>query len=142
MSESEKICFPEPQQIISVSKLELQLNLLIPNELIYVKGHFEQLSIVPGVTQIHWAVHYARHCFSNTGNKVNAENSPNNSVNTPVFSGFYQMQAVKFKRLMTPECMVSLDLRVTDSFQKLYFQFYADDQEFSSGRLYFNPDAN
>ncbi|MCH9698424.1 MAG: hypothetical protein K0U68_10000 [Gammaproteobacteria bacterium] len=142
MSECVQICFPEPQRIMTISKLERQLELLIPRDLAYVNGHFEQLSIVPGVTQVHWAVHYARQCFSNCDNSANTDRFSNDSTNKQLLTGFYQMQSVKFKRLMTPECAVSLDLRVTDSFQKLYFKFYTDDQEFSSGRLYFNPHAN
>lgn len=142
MSDSVPVCFPEPFRLIAISELERQLELPIPKYLAYVNGHFKQLPIVPGVTQIHWAVHYARCCFSNSDTWTNTDTASNISTKNPVLTGFYQMQSIKFKRLMIPECSVLLNLRVTDSFRKLYFRFYADDQEFSSGRLYFSADGN
>ncbi len=36
------------------------LALRIPEGLAYFSGHFDEVAIVPGVTQIQWAVHYAR----------------------------------------------------------------------------------
>lgn len=142
MNEFAPVCFPEPERVISVSDLERLLELVVPKQLAYVNGHFNQLAIVPGVTQIHWAVHYARLYFGNTDQPVSTEKSANHSPGTPLLSGFYQMQAVKFKSLMIPECAVFLELRLSDNHQKLYFRFYADDQEFSSGRLYFKNHVN
>ena len=63
------------------------LALRIPEGLAYFAGHFDEIAVVPGVVQIQWAVHYARHYLGVTGT-------------------FSQMEVIKFKELLLPgQCL-------------------------------------
>jgi 3-hydroxymyristoyl/3-hydroxydecanoyl-(acyl carrier protein) dehydratase len=98
------------------------LTLLIPNDLAYFDGHFDQIAIVPGVTQIQWAVHYARQYLGLT----------------LVFS---HMESVKFKELLLPGQRCELGLRYMKQVFKLEFRYRSENAEYSSGRLYFHEDV-
>jgi hypothetical protein len=39
----------------------LTMKLHIPDDLIYLDGHFDQFPVVPGVTQINWAATFLQH---------------------------------------------------------------------------------
>ncbi|MEE9411668.1 MAG: AMP-dependent synthetase [Methylococcales bacterium] len=114
---------------------EVVLELFIPEELAYFKGHFERIAIVPGVTQIHWVVYYAQ---QNITKLVDAHQLTNvfSAAQNPL-DGFYEMQVIKFKSLIFPKAKINLSLRFVNDSHKLYFRFFSEDQEFSSGRLYF-----
>lgn len=135
MSKPDLILFPVLKGIRKLDSNEVVLELFIPEELAYLNGHFDQIAIVPGVTQIHWAVYYAQQNFNKhidahqLTNTLSAEQTP--------FDGFYEMQVIKFKSLIFPKTTINLNLRFIDDSKKLYFRFYSGTQEFSSGRLYF-----
>jgi len=95
------------------------LNLRIPENLAYFAGHFDEIAVVPGVVQIQWAVHYAKHYLG--ANKV-----------------FSHMEAVKFKDLLLPGQQLQLELRYSQAAGKLEFCYRAAAGEFSSGRIYFH----
>lgn len=97
------------------------LDLRVPEELAYFKGHFDEIAVVPGVAQIQWAVHYARQCL---GLEL-------------VFS---HMEAVKFKELLLPGQRLELGLRYLAPARKLEFCYRSDACEYSSGRIYFHED--
>lgn len=99
----------------------LLLSLRIPEELAYFKGHFDEISVVPGVVQIQWAVHYARQYLG---------------LNL-VFS---HMEVVKFKELLLPGQHVELSLRYLAQALKLEFCYRSESCEYSSGRIYFHDD--
>ena len=46
---------------LALSRVEL--NLMIPHDLIYFRGHFPNFPILPGTVQIEWAMEYARRYF-------------------------------------------------------------------------------
>src|SRR5271154_6573576 len=46
---------------LALSRVEL--NLMIPHDLIYFRGHFPNFPILPGIVQIEWAMEYARRYF-------------------------------------------------------------------------------
>ncbi len=95
------------------------LTLRIPENLSYFDGHFDQISIVPGVVQIQWAVHYAREFLR-------------------IERVFSHMEAVKFKELLLSGQPLQLDLRYYRDAGKLDFRYSSDKAEYSSGRLYFH----
>lgn len=97
----------------------LILSLKIHENLSYFVGHFDQISIVPGVVQIKWATHYAQQQLG---------------LNLV----FRHMEAIKFKELLLPGQSVELHLRYGKSTGKLEFCYRSENIEYSSGRLYFH----
>lgn len=95
------------------------IELQIPDDLSYFDGHFDRISVVPGVVQIQWAVHYARQYLG-------------------LSESFSHMDAIKFKELMLPKQTLQLELSVRRQPLKLEFRYHADGGEFSSGRIYFH----
>lgn len=104
------------QQITADAAL---FTLRIPKNLIYFDGHFEQIAVVPGVVQIHWAIDFARRQLDLKG----------------VFS---HMEAIKFKELLLPGQQLQLELRHFGPSNKLEFRYHATEDEYSSGRIYFH----
>ena len=135
MSNPDLVLLPVFKQTAYLDGNEVILELFIPDDLAYFNGHFDRIAVVPGVTQIHWVVHYARLHIEKL---VDADQAPKSSiVQHTVLDGFYQMQVIKFKSLILPKTTIHLSLRLVDDSSKLYFRFYSETQEFSSGRLYF-----
>ncbi|QPK62192.1 AMP-dependent synthetase [Methylomonas sp. LL1] len=97
------------------------LNLRIPENLAYFDGHFDQISVVPGVAQIQWAVHYAR-------------------LHLGLTLAFSHMESIKFKELLLPGQVLQLELRYLTQSRKLEFCYRSDTSEYSSGRIYFHDD--
>ncbi len=99
----------------------LALGLRIPEGLAYFQGHFLGAPILPGIVQIHWAVHFAKQRLG---------------VQLP----FHHLEAIKFKALILPGQRLILALRWFDTAHKLEFNFYSEDRIHSSGRIYFQGD--
>jgi 3-hydroxymyristoyl/3-hydroxydecanoyl-(acyl carrier protein) dehydratase len=114
------ILFPE----ILGEKLEAEgiiLALRIPEGLAYFAGHFDEVPVVPGVTQIQWALHYARQHLGL--NRI-----------------FSHMEVVKFKELILPGQRLDLSLCYQQTDCKLNFCYLSGTTEYSSGRIYFHDD--
>jgi 3-hydroxymyristoyl/3-hydroxydecanoyl-(acyl carrier protein) dehydratase len=135
MSNPDLVLLPVFKRVTYLDGNEVVVELFIPDDLAYFNGHFDRIAVVPGVTQIHWVVHYAQLHIEKF---VDADQAPQTSlVQHTELDGFYQMQVIKFKSLMLPKTTIHLSLRSVDDGSKLYFRFYSETQEFSSGRLYF-----
>jgi 3-hydroxymyristoyl/3-hydroxydecanoyl-(acyl carrier protein) dehydratase len=98
---------------------EAVLALRIPEDLAYFPGHFPRIAVVPGVVQIHWAVHFAQQCLGITRR-------------------FQHMEVIKFKELLLPGQYVRLHLQFSAPANKLQFCYRSDHHEYSSGRIYFH----
>ena len=94
------------------------LALRIPEGLAYFAGHFDEISVVPGVVQIQWAVHYARQYLG-------------------IARIFSQMEVIKFKELLLPGQCLDLSLCYPEAHCKLQFSYRSETTEYSSGRIYF-----
>jgi 3-hydroxymyristoyl/3-hydroxydecanoyl-(acyl carrier protein) dehydratase len=92
------------------------VELVVPEDLHYFRGHFPGMPIVPGVVQIKWAISLAR-LYLRAG---------------PAFRG---MEALKFQQVMRPGARVTLDLEYADAAGKLRFSFGSEPARYSSGRL-------
>ncbi len=92
--------------------------LRIQPELIWFKGHFSSLPLLPGVTQTGWAVIFGRRTFSLP----------------PQFSS---MSNIKFMRFIMPGEVLSLRLRYEAAKQILNFEYRNDGRLCASGRLSF-----
>jgi len=97
--------------------IELLLTLLIDPELTDLQGHFPEFPILPGVTQIDWAIYY--------GKKL---------LNCP--QRFAGMEVIKFKEPILPNSEVLLKLKWDQQKEKLYFTYSGqDNKQYSSGRI-------
>ena len=105
-----------PQRGDSALVVELE----IPLDPWYVRGHFEGTPIVPGVVQIQWAV-------AGAALLVGREVVPS------------EVLALKFKDMLVPGTRLRLELAFDDARKSLKFRFASDAKEFSSGRLVLAP---
>mgnify|MGYP000399435920 CR=1 FL=1 len=97
------------------------LTLLVPEELLYFDGHFDQASLLPGVVQIDWAVYFGQKIFDYTGE----------------FSG---LEVIKFKDVISPNQQVELTLQFKENKNKLLFSYQSDSGTCSSGRIVFDKE--
>jgi 3-hydroxymyristoyl/3-hydroxydecanoyl-(acyl carrier protein) dehydratase len=112
------ILFPEIREE-RITPQNLVLALRIPKELAYFTGHFDEISVVPGVVQIQWAMHYAKE-------RLNLDKA------------FSHMEAIKFKELLLPDQCLELSLCYCVASYKLTFRYLSNATEYSSGRIYFH----
>jgi 3-hydroxymyristoyl/3-hydroxydecanoyl-(acyl carrier protein) dehydratase len=94
------------------------LDLLMPDDLLYFRGHFPGYPVLPGIVQTHWAVSYARHYLR---------------IGTADVIGVQ----VKFKRVITPKMRVRLDLSYALDRRRLAFEYHDADMPCSSGMITF-----
>lgn len=95
------------------------LTLLVPEALLYFDGHFDQASLLPGVVQIDWAVHFGRKLLDFTGE-------------------FARLEVIKFKDVISPNQQVELTLQLKESKNKLLFSYQTSSGMCSSGRVVFD----
>lgn len=88
----------------------------LPAQLFWFKGHFPEQALLPGVTQIHWALHYAQEAFA-------------------LDLAFSSIDVVKFQRPLYPNEDIVLALAWNSETRKLSFQYYCQDTVASSGRI-------
>lgn len=101
---------------------QIILNLHVPAGLDYFSGHFPNMPVLPGVVQIHWAVHYAAQYF-------------------PLVGGFTSMEHIKFQSLVLPDAKLALSLHWSAEKQQLEFSFSNSERKHSSGRIVFGKDV-
>jgi 3-hydroxymyristoyl/3-hydroxydecanoyl-(acyl carrier protein) dehydratase len=92
------------------------VDLVIPEALLYLRGHFPGMPIVPGVVQIKWAISFA-HVYLGVA---------------PAIRG---MEALRFQQAMLPGARVTLDLEYAEAAGKLQFSFASELARYSSGKL-------
>ncbi|MDR2207502.1 MAG: AMP-binding protein [Azoarcus sp.] len=85
-------------------------------------GHFPQLAILPGVTQIDWALRLAQRHFPVEGS----------------FSGLHQL---RFQRILRPDDEVSLTLRFSPEKNEVRFAYTSAHGVHSQGRASFSATA-
>lgn len=95
------------------------LTLFVPETLLYFDGHFDQASLLPGVVQIDWAVHFGRQLFNCSGE-------------------FSHLEVIKFKEVISPGQQVTLTLQFKENKNKLLFSYQSDSGTCSSGRVAFD----
>jgi len=92
------------------------VELVVPHDLHFFKGHFPGAPVVPGVVQIKWAISLAQRYLA-------------------IGDGFTAIENLKFQRVMTPGSCVTLTLEYAAAACKLRFSFASADARYSSGRL-------
>jgi hypothetical protein len=94
-----------------------RLLLEVPRELSWFLGHFPENPVLPGVTQLHWAILSASAIFSTRRNPGN-------------------IRRLKFKSLVVPPRVIELTLRQQKPNQ-VHFRFSSQRQDHSEGLLDF-----
>lgn len=89
---------------VVVEQDQATLHLRVDHDILDFSGHFSHFPLLPGVTQIDWAVAYAKE-FLRT---------------PPSFKG---MEVIKFQEPILPDSEVSLQLKWDDEKQKLHFAY-------------------
>lgn len=98
------------------SRVSLQVGL--PIDLFYFEGHFDIVSILPGVVQVDWAIKNARKYF---------EMRPQ----------FRAIHVLKFERVIRVETRLFLELSYDEEKGNLNFRYYSSEGQHSSGRIVF-----
>jgi acyl-coenzyme A synthetase/AMP-(fatty) acid ligase len=105
--------------VISRSAAQLELDLHVPPDLVYFDGHFDGAPVLPGVTQIDWAIRYGREYLHVEG-------------------AFVRLEAIKFHRLIHPGATVRLRLDWRAAIASLRFTIDSDAGRHASGRVVFS----
>ena len=101
------------------SRIMLQVGL--PTDLFYFEGHFDIVSILPGVVQVDWAIKNARKYFE-------------------MLPQFRAIHVLKFERVIRAETRLFLELSYDREKGHLTFRYYSPDGQHSSGRIVFNAE--
>ncbi len=99
-----------------ISEHHATLTLRVDADIVDFTGHFTQFPLLPGVSQIDWAVFYGQTLLHAA----------------PMFVG---MEVIKFQEPITPGMVVTLKLEWVEDKQKLYFSYKSDTATHSSGRI-------
>ncbi|WP_019616224.1 3-hydroxyacyl-ACP dehydratase FabZ family protein [Psychromonas ossibalaenae] len=92
------------------------LTLHVDADITDFEGHFPGYPILPGVTQIDWAIYYGKKLL-NSGTR---------------FAG---MEVIKFQEPILPNSVVLLTLTLDANKQKLHFAYSSKNSRHSSGRI-------
>ncbi|NOU13857.1 MAG: AMP-binding protein [Methylococcaceae bacterium] len=94
----------------------VQLNLKVPEDLVYFPDHFASYPILPGVVQLAWVEHFGKLFFT---------------LDHP----FSHMEFVKFIQVIRPGDELKLSLNWQAEAKKLIFNFSSEQHAHSSGRM-------
>lgn len=105
---------------ITATANTVALSLLIPLDLMYFRGHFPTLAVLPGVVQLNWVVNYGRRYF-NLG-EVSA-----------------RTLRIKFHRVIRPGDRLLLTLAHQVPRNQIEFSYADREGVLSSGRVGLEP---
>lgn len=94
------------------------IELIVPEELYFLQGHFPGRPILPGVTQVHWAISLSRNALS-------------------LKPDFLGIEALKFHRIIEPLTRLRLVVEHIESSGKLQFSYTSELGQHSQGRILF-----
>jgi 3-hydroxymyristoyl/3-hydroxydecanoyl-(acyl carrier protein) dehydratase len=92
--------------------------LIVPEDLFTLQGHFPEAAVLPGITQVHWAISLAM-------------------KHLPVKPIFLGIEALKFHRIIKPMTTLNLVLEYVETTDKLQFSYSSDQGLHSHGRVLF-----
>ena len=98
----------------------VRLQLRLDPDLPWLAGHFPGAPLLPGVTQIHWVMHYAASLLK-------------------LAQPFHGVDQLKFQRPLRPGAECSLRLQWQADKDQLLFQYLLGDEPASSGRVRLIP---
>lgn len=109
---------PPEALLLSHDDGEATLSLTVAAGSAHFSGHFPGQPVLPGVTQLDWAIHYGRALFE-------------------LPAAFLRLEQVKFQQLITPDLPLTLTLRHDPARQTLTFRFGSAHGAHASGRIVF-----
>lgn len=104
------------QQQLTVQADEAEIQLFVPAQLFWFKGHFPLQPLLPGVAQLEWVLYYARQLFAQKS-----------SIKT--------IDVIKFQRPILPNATLFLQLSWQPESQRLSFRYLCQGEVASSGKL-------
>jgi 3-hydroxymyristoyl/3-hydroxydecanoyl-(acyl carrier protein) dehydratase len=96
----------------------VELSLLVPKTLLYLRGHFPGFAVLPGVVQIDWAIRYARQYLGLGGAAA-------------------KTVQVKFRRPIRPDRRFALRVDYDAARRRLSFECRDAEALYSSGQIVF-----
>ena len=90
--------------------------LFVDKDLPFFNGHFPEQAVLPGVSQLDWAIQLGCKTF---GYPVNVAT----------------LEVLKFQQLILPGTEISLSITHDADKRKLMFKIYDGDKRFASGRI-------
>jgi 3-hydroxymyristoyl/3-hydroxydecanoyl-(acyl carrier protein) dehydratase len=122
MNPSPPLLHPPHPHVLSTEQTDTGwiLHLRVPDDLVYLEGHFPQAPIVAGVCQLKWVIEYIE---MHTGKPLVIE----------------AMEAVKFHRPLLPQQIFVIDLSYDHATTTWQYHLDAADKQFASGRLVVQP---
>lgn len=116
-------CFDKtvpPAHMLSRTDSEAVLALDIAHDAPYFDGHFPNLPVLPGVTQIDWAIRFGRDLF-------------------PLPPHFLRLEQIKFQQIISPGMRITLILTHLPEKDALGFRLTSATGPHASGRAVFGP---
>ncbi|QYJ82152.1 MULTISPECIES: ApeI family dehydratase [Shewanella] len=98
----------------------VEWQLRIDADLPYFEGHFPEQAVLPGVTQLDWAVQLGASEFGYAPQ-------------------VQSLEVLKFQQLILPGSEVQLKISLNRAKHKLTFAYYQGEQRFGSGRICLTP---
>jgi 3-hydroxymyristoyl/3-hydroxydecanoyl-(acyl carrier protein) dehydratase len=103
---------------IAQSQEHAELKLVIPEALVYFRGHFPGFALLPGVVQLDWAIQYGIQHFA-------------------LGAVFARTIRIKFRKPIRPNHHLTLSLKYVRSRNSIYFDYQDAEGPCSSGQIGF-----
>lgn len=104
---------------VKIASTSVSVDLHVPQNLSWFKGHFPQAKVLPGVVQLDWAGKLAKVLFVDLGE-------------------FKQLSNIKFKSMVPPETNMILELTCDQKKGTVKFHFFNQHESFSLGIFKFS----
>ena len=103
---------------LKIDGTHLCASLFIPENLVFFDGHFEGFSILPGVTQLHWAI------------SLSCEHLDVNGF-------FTSINLLKFKKIIQPNSIIQLNATYYQAKNMIQFIYSSSAGQHSIGKVKF-----
>ena len=94
----------------------IEWRLFIDAELPFFNGHFPEQAVLPGVTQLDWAIRMGCEHFGYP-------------------SEIASLEVLKFQQLILPDSEITLKVSLNAAKNKLIFSYFDGEKRFGSGRI-------
>ena len=109
------IKYPKVLNTVQETLASITLQLFIPEELEFFRGHFPGMPILAGVVQVDWEMLYARELL-----KIELEDAP-------------MVKQIKFTNMIKPGATLFLNIKLEG--QVIHFKYFDDESVYSLGQI-------